>query len=726
MAGDHSASNSEVVEAPPRFAELCATSNFTFLTGASHPEEYVARASALGLDALAIADRNTVAGVVRAHVAARALNKAWRRAQEAAEDMPGAQPQVALKLRESANITHRDVVARAETGRARTAPQREENGASASEAADAPSPAELFSPRRKVDTSDRKTVMAQGPDLGAETPAWAGRFLVASRLAPEDSAVEWIALPADRAAYGRLCRLLTLGKRRTEKGGCRLRRADLWAWAKGLIFIAAPPDPLSDPLSGPLDLPPTKYHDGLSARGDAANRVEAELTEAATRLPGQVFLAARPAYDGRDAWRLRCYETMANRTGAPMLATADPLMHSARRRRLADVLTCIREGVTIDQLGALALPNAERRLRSGAEIARLFADHPDAVARTVEIASACRFSLDELTYEYPDEVSRDPLTGAPVDPQERLETLAWAGLDQRYPEGAPEKVRAMCAHELALISKLDYARYFLTVRDTVAFAEGRGILAQGRGSAANSVVCYALGITAIGPEVCSMVFERFVSEARDEPPDIDVDFEHERREEVIQHIYERYGRERAGLCATVIHFRSRAAIREVGKAMGLSQDALSAMASQIWGWGDDDVTEARLREIGLDPDDRRLRMTLRLIGEIIGFPRHLSQHVGGFIMTRGRLDELCPIENAAMEDRTVIEWDKDDIDALGILKVDVLSLGMLTCLRKSFELIERHHGDNWSLATLPAEDARVYDMLETGDSIGVFQVESRA
>ena len=312
------------------------------------------------------------------------------------------------------------------------------------------------------------------------------------------------------------------------------------------------------------------------------------------------------------------------------------------------------------------------------------------------------------------------------DPQTRLERLTWEGLEDRYPDGAPERVRKMAAHELDLIKRLDYARYFLTVRDVVAFAESRGILCQGRGSAANSVVCYALRVTAIGPEIASMVFERFVSEARDEPPDIDVDFEHERREEVIQHIYEKYGRHRAGLCATVIHYRARRAIREVGKAMGLSADTVAAIASQIWGWSTEAILEERLREVGLDPADRRLRQTLDLVNEIIGFPRHLSQHVGGFIMTRGRLDELCPIENAAMEDRTVIEWDKDDIDALGILKVDVLSLGMLTCIRKAFELISMHHGVDYTLASLPPEDPAVYDMLCEADSLGVFQVESRA
>jgi DNA-directed DNA polymerase III PolC len=436
--------------------------------------------------------------------------------------------------------------------------------------------------------------------------------------------------------------------------------------------------------------------------------------------PGDVFLAAAPRHDGRDAERLAAIAAAAQASGAPMVAISGALMHRGARRMLADALTCIRTGTTIDRLGRAALANAEGRLRSEAEMRRLFAAHPDAVDRAAAIADRCRFSLDELTYEYPDEVTDGE------EPQARLTRLTAEGLAARYPDGVPARVRAMADRELALIAKLNYARYFLTVRDVVAFAESRGILCQGRGSAANSVVCYALRVTAIGPEIASMVFERFVSEARDEPPDIDVDFEHERREEVIQHIYARYGRERAGLCATVIHYRARRAIREVGRAMGLSADAVAALASQIWGWSSEGIPEDRIREVGLDPDDRRLALTLKLCREITGFPRHLSQHVGGFIITRGRLDELVPIENAAMEDRTVIEWDKDDIDALGILKIDVLSLGMLTCIRKALDLIEQQHGVRYGLASIPPEDPAVYDMLCEADSVGVFQVESRA
>jgi DNA-directed DNA polymerase III PolC len=397
------------------------------------------------------------------------------------------------------------------------------------------------------------------------------------------------------------------------------------------------------------------------------------------------------------------------------------MLHHPARRRLADVLTAIRLGLPVTRLGRAALPHAEQRLRGPEEMARLFAGHEAALAHATEVAARAAFSLDELRYEYPSEVA------AGESPAQRLRRLAEEGLRHRYPQGVPPRARAQMDHELTLIARLRYEPYFLTVNDIVAFARSRGILCQGRGSAANSIVCYALGVTSVSPEIGTMVFERFVSEARNEPPDIDVDFEHERREEVIQHIYEKYGRHRAGLCATVIHYRGKRAVREVGMAMGLSGDTVAAMASQIWGFGGPGaITDARLREIGLDPSDRRLMQTLRLVEEIQGFPRHLSQHVGGFVITEGRLDELVPIENATMEDRTIICWDKDDIDTLGILKVDILALGMLSCLRKAFDLVEKHHGQRFDLATLPAENAATYDMLCRADSLGVFQVESRA
>ena len=600
--------------AAPAYAELCITSNFTFLTGASHPEELVTRAAELGLAALAITDRNSLAGVVRAFAALRELTRAA-----------------------------------AETPASQTAQ---------------PHPAAL------------------------------PRLLVGARLVLRDACCDWLALPTDRAAYERLSRLLTLGKRRAQKGACHLDLADLHAQGSGLILIGLPAPPLS-----------------------AATQTE--LRTMARRFPGHVFLGAAPRYDGSDRAYFSACAALALAASAPMVAVGDVLMHRAARRQLADVLTCLRRGLTIDRIGRAALANAERRLKPPADMARLYRDHPAALRRSLEIADRIQFDLGELSYDYPDS------TG-PEAPQERLTRLTWEGLARRCPDGLPDRFRALAEKELALVADLGFAAYFLTVHDIVRFARSRNILCQGRGSAANSILCWALGITDVRPDQISMVFERFISKYRGEPPDIDVDFEHERREEVIQHIYETYGRDRAGLCATVIHFRTRAAIREVGKVMGLSADTTAALSGQIWGASSKGADPARLREIGLDPENRRLAQTLRLIGEIIGFPRHLSQHVGGFVITRGRLDALCPIENAAMEGRTVIEWDKDDIDTLGILKVDILSLGMLTCIRKAFALLDATGGPNLSIATVPQEDARTYEMLGRADAVGVFQVESRA
>lgn len=594
------------------YAELCAATNFTFLTGASHPEEMVTRAAELGLEAIAVADRNSLAGVVRAHSALREL--------------------------------------------AREAPSGGADGTA---------------PRRNLP-----------------------RLIVGSRLALRESPADWIALPRDRAAYHRLSRLLTLGKRRAGKGGCLLDPGDVAEGCDGMVLIALP-------------------------QGDP-DGAEAQIRDVADRFPGSVFLGAAPRYDGADARRFAACARLSHRAAAPMVAVGDALMHCAARRRLADVLTCIRERATVDTLGTRALPNAERRLRPARDMERMFRAHPAAVRRTLEIAAQCRFSLDELSYEYPDET----LEGEPA--QERLERLAREGLGRRYPDGAPAEALELMGKELAVVAELGFAAYFLTIHDIIREARSRDILCQGRGSAGNSILCYLLGITEVGPECIAMVFERFVSKHRGEPPDIDIDFEHERREEVIQWIYERYGRHRAGLCATVTRFRSRAAIREVGRAMGLSRDATARLSGRMWGAPDAGADPKLVREAGLDPDEPRLAQTLRLIGEIMGFPRHLGQHVGGFVITRGRLDELCPIENAAMEDRTVIEWNKDDIAALGILKVDVLGLGMLTCIRKSFELIERHGGPGLTIAGVPQEDPATYEMLQRADAVGVFQVESRA
>jgi error-prone DNA polymerase len=405
----------------------------------------------------------------------------------------------------------------------------------------------------------------------------------------------------------------------------------------------------------------------------------------------------------------------------PLVATNDVHYHAPHRRVLQDVLTCIREHRTLHTAGYLLAANAERHLKAPEEMARLFHRYPDAVARTVEIAAACAFSLDELRYEYPDEITTEGRTA-----QQELAHLTALGAAERYPEGVPAKVQAAIDHELPLIEQLGYAPYFLTVHDIVRYARSRDILCQGRGSAANSAVCYCLGITAVDPARSDLLFERFVSAARNEPPDIDVDFEHERREEVIQYIYAKYGRDRAGIAATVSRYRARGAVRDVGKAFGLSEDTVGRLAGSVWGWGREGIDEERAREHGLDPADPTLRRVLDLAAELLNFPRHLGQHVGGFVITRGPLSELCPIVNAAMADRTTIEWDKDDIDALGILKVDVLALGMLTCVRKGFDLLARHYGKTWTLAAIPAEDKAVYAMLCKADSLGVFQVESRA
>ncbi len=613
------------------FAELCITSNFTFLTGGSHPQEYIRRAALLGIPAIAIADENSVAGIVRAHTEAREIARL-------------------VALRRAASPIG------------------------------PPRPAHVPKPA----SADLDTVP---------------RLIPAARLVLRDG-LSVTAIARNRAGWANLCRLISTGRLRAGKGHCDLGLADLQERAGNLDLLLHPPE--------------TPSPGGAGAWLPQAQRL-------ARRMGGQVSLLMAPRYDGRDAARFDRLARLAESLAIPTVASAAPIMHAARRRKLTDVLTAIRTGTRVDALGRAALVNAERRLRSEQEMLRLFAGHEAAVHRSGEIAARCGFSLDELAYEYPSEIARGET------PAQRLSRLAHEGLRWRYPAGAPDRVKNMLAHELTLITKLKYEPYFLTVRDIVAFARSRGILCQGRGSAANSVTCYALGVTSVSPEIGTMVFERFVSEARDEPPDIDVDFEHERREEVIQHIYEKYGRHRAGLCATVIHYRGKRAIREVGRAMGLSDDTLSALSSQLWGFfASGGIEDKRLREIGLDPADRRLRQTLALIEEIQGFPRHLSQHVGGFIITEGRLDELVPIENATMEDRTVICWDKDDIDSLGILKVDVLSLGMLTCIRKAFELIAQHHRTDYSLATLPPEDPAVYDMLCKADSIGVFQVESRA
>ena len=519
------------------------------------------------------------------------------------------------------------------------------------------------------------------------------RFLPGARLKPRDGP-EVICYPRDRAAWGRLCRLLTLGKRRAVKGQCDFSLTELCAHARGQVLLVMP---------------------------SRARREVPGLLRLAHAGAHRVGLAAPLWFDGEDAVRLRRLEGISQQRAIPMVAVADAWMHAPERKPVADVLACVREGVTIDTAGFRLEANAERHLRSGVEMVRLYEGYEHAVARAAELVEDCRFSLDELRYEYPDEQAPEGYTR-----QEWLQRLTWESAAQRYPGGIPERVRKMIGHELELIRELGYAPYFLTIYDLVRYAREQGILCQGRGSAANSAVCYCLGITAVDPEKIDLLFERFISSDRGEPPDIDVDFEHERREEVIQYLYERYGRERAGMAATVIHYRPRSALREVGKALGLPQATQDALAGRIWGreggWPD----EARLRALGLDPEHPRLRATLELAGELVGFPRHLSQHPGGMVLTRGRLDEVAPVANAAMQGRTMLEWDKNDLDDLGMLKVDVLALGMLTCLRKCLGLLERHYGRELTLASIPAEDPGVYDMLCEADSVGVFQVESRA
>ncbi|MCK6450112.1 MAG: error-prone DNA polymerase [Alphaproteobacteria bacterium] len=581
---------------PIGYAELQATSNFSFLRGASHPAELVLRAKELGLDAIAVTDRNTLAGIVRAHSAAR---------------------QVGMRLVVGA----------------------------------------------RLDFTDAPSVLA---------------------------------FPTDRDAYGRLAQLLTHGKRRAEKGACRLSSADLVACGDGMKLAAIPPERL-----------------------DAA--FLPWLRSLRQRFRRNVYTAATRLHHADDARRIETLAAIAREARAPLVATNDVHAHVPERRPVQDVLTCIREGCRVDTAGYRLNGNAERHLKPGAEMARLFPGRPELLARTLEIVAACRFSLDELRYEYPDE---------PVPPgrtaQEELERLAWSHAARRYAGAVPEKIRALLEKELAVIARLDFARYFLTVHDIVRFAREQGILCQGRGSAANSALCFVLGITAVDPERIETLFERFISVERGEPPDIDLDFEHERREEVIQYIYGKYGRERAGIVATVVTYRPKSAIRDVGKAFGLSADSIAALSGLVPGWGREGLPRDGIKEAGLDPADARLLSVLAMARAITGFPRHLSQHTGGFVVTRGRLSEIVPIENASMPGRTVIEWDKDDLDDLNMLKIDILGLGMLTCLRKGLALVERHYGVRRELNEIPRDDPAVFDMLCHGNSVGIFQVESRA
>lgn len=532
-------------------------------------------------------------------------------------------------------------------------------------------------------------------DIKADYPDF--KLVVGTRLVFSDGTPDIAVYPTDRSAYGRLCALLTRGNRSAPKGQCILKFADLLEFSDGQLFIVL-------------------LEDHQWKRG---YRHLKALTQHAR---GRVWLGGRYRFDGQDRARLNGLSILAERADVPLMAINDALYHTRDRRVLQDVVTCIRLGTTIFNAGRRLNQNAEQHVKSAAEMNRLFIDRPEAIGETTRFLSLIEFSLDQLKYIYPEET-----VGTGETAQQTLERLSHQGARWRYPNGVPPKVTKGLAHELALIAEMQYAPYFLTVQDIVRFArQERGILCQGRGSAANSAVCFCLGITEVDPMLVDLLFERFVSTERDEPPDIDVDFEHERREEVMQYIYQKYGRHRAGLTANVITYRAKGAIRDVGKVFDLSDDTISAISALNWGWGSLDIDPEQMRQSGIDPEDWTIASVMELSRALYGFPRHLGQHVGGFVITRDRLDHLMPISNAAMEDRTVIEWNKDDLDELGILKVDVLSLGMLSCIRRSFDLLKQNYGLSLTLATVPQEDERTYKMTHRADTIGVFQIESRA
>ncbi|MGB3165971.1 MAG: error-prone DNA polymerase [Alteraurantiacibacter sp.] len=672
------------IDAPPRaqFVELGLVSCFTFLRGASDAVDLVLAARALGYDAVGIADANSMAGVVRVHTEAKTL-----------------------KLR---------------------------------------------------------------PVIGCRIETVEG--------------LAFLAYPTNRKAYGRLCRLISAGRMRTlegawqEKGACDISLAMLAAHSQGVQLILLPPGDLDTEFtvvvpSNVVPFPGVKSHgdaetrrktsprsgahssassrDERDANGERLRRKDdtsappglrvnqttyppreltapfVDLVEHLTAmLPTMRHLAAQHLYRGDDRARIDRLDMLARASGLRLLATNDVHYHAPGRRPLQDVMTAIAHKTTVARAGHLLHANAERHLKSPEEMIRLFARWPHAIRAAREVADACEFSLDELKYEYPEELYPDGM-----EPQEYLEVETFRGAQERYPNGIPDSVFNTLESELALISRMDLARYFLTIKDIVDFARNKvdpPILCQGRGSAANSAVCYVLGITNVDPAHHQLLFDRFISEDRKEPPDIDVDFEHERREEVIQYLYRKYGRHRAGLAATVIHYRPRMAIREVGKAMGLTEDVTAALARTVWGGWGKEIGEGHVAETGMDVNDPHLRRVLKLTQQMIGMPRHLSQHVGGFILTEGALSETVPIGNGAMPERSFIEWDKDDIEALGILKVDVLALGMLTCIEKALRLLGAHHDRHLTLASVPHEDPETYAMLRKGDSLGVFQVESRA
>ncbi|MCT8999293.1 error-prone DNA polymerase [Chelativorans intermedius] len=601
------------MSAPLAYAEFAVQSNFSFLRGAAHPEELVVEARRLGHAAIGLADRNTVAGVVRA----------WSQSR-------------CIRLEEDA------------------APTR----------------------------------IAYHPGC---------------RLVFGDGTPDVLAYPQDRQGWAHLCRLLTQANLREEsaKGAPLVLAEDLFAWGDRLSLAVLP-----------------RLEAGAQEDLAFVKRLKVRFGDA-------VRLAVAPSHGGNDRFRLAQAACMAEAAGTPLMAVNDVLYHVAARRPLQDVLTAIRLNVPVAEAGFALHANAERHLKPAREMARLFHHCPQALDETIRFAESLSFSLGELEHNYPDEPTE---SGLPA--QEELERLTWKGAEKRFADGIPDKVASLLRKELALVAEKNYARYFLTVHDIMRFARSRGILCQGRGSAANSLICYCLGITDVGPDIMDHLLERFISVERDEPPDIDVDFEHERREEVIAYIYEKYSEKHTALAASVVSYRGRSALREVAKALGLSQDTMSALSGSIWGWSSAGLGERETAAAGLDSADPRTRHLLARANEIMGFPRHLSQHVGGFVITRDRLDEIVPVVKTAMDERKMVEWDKDDLDAVGLLKVDVLALGMLSCLRRAFDLHERHYlregGEKLTLATIPKEKAPVYAMLSRADTIGVFQVESRA
>ena len=584
------------------YTELQVTTNFSFLRGASHPGELVEQAAAYGYKEIAITDRNSFAGLVRGHVAAKRKGI-------------GIIPGCCLHL-------------------------------------------------------------LDGPGV--------------------------LAYPTDSNAYSRLSTLLTTGNLRAEKGECYLYKEDVYQHAKGMKFIVLPPAALDEAFC---------FDPSFTA----------SLNEYREAFGSSLYIAASRRYRGDDSKYLYRIAQLSAEYDVPMVATNDVHYHEPGRRQLQDIVTCIREKCTIYNAGFRLHPNAERYLKPKDEMLRLFRQYPDAIRRSLEISESCRFSLDELKYRYPKEITSNGRT-----PQEELTFLAWKGAHERYGDTIPEKIRSAILYELAFMEEMNYAEYFLTVYDIVRFAREQHILCQGRGSAANSTVCYCLGITSVDPDEFDLLFERFISSARNEPPDIDVDFEHERREEVIQYIYQKYGRDRAAIVATVTQQHQKGAVRDVAKAMGLSVDTINRLSASMWDSVAEWTDEKHIAKQGFDTGDKHLRKVFELTKAFMGFPRQLGQHTGGFVITDGKLSDLCPVMNARMEDRTCIEWNKDDIDALGFLKIDVLALGMLTCIRKAFDLAKQHYDLDLTLANIPQNDKEVYDMICHADTIGVFQIESRA